>query len=139
MSLILKKAQRTKAQRVSEISKAQRTKNGINKLNNTNKLMDYFNGSTQFSLSRINTNRSKFSDDNVALFGFITSDPTKKTRSIAAELGMPALYLKKLQPKLFGGTQERFQLDLCPLCWLCCGHSIFYSFIDQRRYLATLR
>ena len=45
--------------------------------------------------SRINTNRLKFSDDNVALFGFITSDPTEKTRSIAAELRMPVLYFKK--------------------------------------------
>ena len=68
--------------------------NGINKLSNLNKLIDYFDGGTQFSFSRINTNRSKFSDDKVALFGFITSDPTEKTRSITAELGMPVLYLK---------------------------------------------
>ena len=45
--------------------------------------------------SQINTNRSKFSDDNVALFDFITSDPTEKTRSIASELGMPVWYFKK--------------------------------------------
>ena len=49
----------------------------------------------QFLFSRIYTNRSKFFDDKVALFGFITSDPTQKTRSIAVELGMSVLYFKK--------------------------------------------
>ena len=43
----------------------------------------------------MNTNRSKFSIHNVALFGFITSDPTEKTCSIAAKLEMPVLYFKK--------------------------------------------
>ena len=55
----------------------------------------------------MNTNHTKLFDHKVALFGFIMSNPTEKTHFIATELGMPVLYLKKLQPKLFDETQEK--------------------------------
>ena len=81
--------------------------------NNTQKINCYplFGEVTYLLFSRINTNRSKFSDPRFLLirslwFHYVGSD--REDASIAAELGVPVLYLRKTSTQ--DGTREKIPI-----------------------------
>ena len=95
---------------------------------------------THFSFSRINTNRSKFSNDKIARsLGFHYVRSNREDTFYCRRAWNAIIVFRKTSTKLVNGTrQKRFQLHLCLPCWVC-DHPISYGFIDQKRYLVILR